>query len=125
MVSQVAVLSDVHGVLPILKAVLDEPDVAAADLIVLTGDHASGPQPVAVLDRLAALGERALQVRGNADRELVALLRGEEIKIPVTPWAAQQLRADQVELSSRAWTGSEAGTPRPTTPRRWPSARRR
>lgn len=127
MVSQVAVLSDVHGVLPVLKAVLDEPDVAAADLIVLTGDHASGPQPVAVLDRLAALGERALQVRGNADRELVALLRGEEIKIPdeVTPWAAQQLRADQVELSSRAWTGSEAGTPRPTTPRRWPSARRR
>ncbi len=27
--------------------------------------------------------------------------------------------------SARAWTGSEAGTPRPTTPRRWPSAKRR
>jgi predicted phosphodiesterase len=37
-VSSVAVLSDVHGVLPVLDAVLAEPDVAAADLIVVTGD---------------------------------------------------------------------------------------
>ncbi len=109
MANQVAVLSDVHGVLPVLEAVLDEPDVADADLIVVSGDHASGPQPVEVLDRLAALGERVLMVCGNADRELVALRRGEEIDIPdeVTPWAAQQLRADQVELL--------AGLPHPVT----------
>lgn len=49
-VQTVAVLSDVHGVLPVLQAVLAEPDVAAADLIVVTGDHAAGPQPVQVLD---------------------------------------------------------------------------
>jgi len=93
MVSQVAVLSDIHGVLPVLEAVLAEPEVAAADLVVVTGDHASGPQPAAVLDRLLALGERVLLVRGNADRELVALARGEQIDIPdeVTPWAAAQL----------------------------------
>ncbi len=54
--STVAVLSDVHGVLPVLDAVLAEPQVAAADLVVVTGDHAAGPQPTAVLDRLAALG---------------------------------------------------------------------
>ena len=66
-VSSVAVLSDVHGVLPVLDAVLAEPDVAAADLIVVTGDHASGPQPVEVLDRLVGLGDRCVLVRGNAD----------------------------------------------------------
>lgn len=46
MVSRVAVLSDVHGVLPVLKAELDEldePAVATADTIVITGDHDSGP----------------------------------------------------------------------------------
>jgi hypothetical protein len=47
----VAVLSDIHGVLPVLDAVLAEPAVAAADLIVVTGDHAAGPQPGPVIDR--------------------------------------------------------------------------
>lgn len=44
MVASVAVLSDIHGVLPALEAVLAEPDVRAAELIVATGDHAAGPQ---------------------------------------------------------------------------------
>lgn len=34
--------------LPALDAVLAEPDVAAADRLVLTGDIATGPQPVEV-----------------------------------------------------------------------------
>jgi hypothetical protein len=33
---------------------------------------------VAVLDRLLDLGDRVLLVRGNADRELVALAQGKE-----------------------------------------------
>ena len=96
----VAVLSDIHGVLPVLEAVLDEPEVRAADLVVVTGDHASGPQPREVLDRLLAEPDRMRLVRGNADRELVALGRGEEIEIPddITPWAAGQLTRDQVAL---------------------------
>ncbi|MGI8415853.1 MAG: metallophosphoesterase family protein [Nakamurella sp.] len=100
MVSQVAVLSDVHGVLPVLEAVLDEPDVVSADLVVVTGDHAAGPQPVEVLDRLVAMGDRVLLVRGNADRDLVALAHGEQIQVPdaVVPWAAAQLRNDQIAL---------------------------
>lgn len=40
MTSSIAVLSDIHGVLPVLDAVLAQADVAAADLIVVTGDHA-------------------------------------------------------------------------------------
>lgn len=109
MVSQVAVLSDVHGVLPVLEAVLDEPEVLAADLVVVTGDHAAGPQPVEVLDRLIAMGDRVLLVRGNADRDLVALARGEQIAVPdaVVPWAAAQLRNDQIALL--------AGLPHPVT----------
>ncbi len=101
MVSSVAVLSDVHGVLPVLDAVLAEPDVRAADLVVVTGDHASGPQPGPVLDRLLAEGPRVRLVRGNADRELVALRRGAwvgDLPDEVTPWAAEQLTAAQVEL---------------------------
>ncbi len=100
MVDSVAVLSDIHGVLPVLDAVLAEPEVADADLVVVTGDHASGPQPTAVLERLMALGDRVMLVRGNADRELVALARGQAIEIPdeVTRWAAAQLSAEHVEL---------------------------
>jgi predicted phosphodiesterase len=95
----VAVLSDIHGVLPALDSVLAEPEVIDADRIVLTGDLAAGPLPVRTLDRLAALGDQALWIRGNADRELVALAQGgaAEVPDPVSPWAARQLRGDQVE----------------------------
>lgn len=93
-------LSDIHGVLPALEAVLAEPAVTDAELIVLTGDIAAGPLPVQTLDRLVDLGGRVLWVRGNADRELVALAGGGETAIPdpIAPWAAAQLRPDQVEL---------------------------
>ena len=103
MVASVAVLSDIHGVLPALDAVLAEPDVQAADRIVLTGDIAAGPQPVAVLDRLLGLGDRVTWVRGNADRELVALARGQTRDVPdaITPWAAGQLTADHVDWLAR------------------------
>ncbi len=96
----VAVLSDIHGVLPALDAVLAEPAVAAAELIVVTGDHAAGPQPGQVLDRLVSLGGRVVLVRGNADRELVALARGEDIDVPdeISRWAAARLEPRHVEL---------------------------
>lgn len=94
MPERVAVLSDIHGVLPALEAVLDEPDVRSADLIVLTGDLAAGPQPVETVDLLSSLGERAVWVRGNADRELAAATTQE----PVSQWAAGQLRDDQRDL---------------------------
>ncbi len=96
----VAVLSDIHGVLPALEAVLAEPDVISADRVVLTGDLASGPQPVETLDLLSGLGHRAVWVRGNADRELVECARDPRAAAPddITLWAAGQLRPDQVEF---------------------------
>lgn len=98
MVDRVAVLSDIHGVLPALEAVLAEPDVREADRIVLTGDIAAGPQPVETLDLLTSLGERVVWVRGNADRELVAVARGQDSGHQVSDWAGRELRPDQVEL---------------------------
>ncbi|MEU6374500.1 metallophosphoesterase family protein [Streptomyces sp. NPDC046909] len=97
---RVAVLSDIHGVLPALEAVLAEPDVVAAERIVLTGDITAGPQPSEVLDLLRAQGERVLWVGGNADRELVEYRRGERADIPdpIAPYAAGQLTDEQVEF---------------------------
>jgi predicted phosphodiesterase len=86
---RVAVLSDVHGHLPALEAVLAEVDRAGVDRIVLTGDIAAGPLPVATLRRLLALGERAVWVRGNGERELYD--PGPSPPDPVVAWAAAQL----------------------------------
>ena len=100
MLKRVAVLSDIHGVLPALEAVLDEPEVRAADRVVLTGDIAAGPQPAQVLDLLTALGGRVAWVSGNADRELLEYRRGlrDTIPDPIAPWAAEQLDTDHLEL---------------------------
>jgi putative phosphoesterase len=99
-IERLAVLSDIHGVLPALEAVLAEPDVAAADRIALTGDLAAGPQPVETLDLLASLGDRAIWIRGNADRELAEMASGQHVDPPdeVSPWAAKQLHPRHAEL---------------------------
>jgi putative phosphoesterase len=73
---RVAVLADIHGNLPALVAVLDEVDAAGVDVLVLNGDIATGPMPVETLDLLAELGDRAVWVRGNADREVVEAYDG-------------------------------------------------
>jgi putative phosphoesterase len=97
-IDRVAVLSDVHGVLPALTAVLAEPDVRTAELIVLTGDIAAGPQPVRTLDLLLSLGDRVVWVGGNCERELVTAARGNAVPEPISAWAGAQLRAEHVEL---------------------------
>lgn len=89
---RVAVLSDIHGHLPALEAVLAEVDRAGVDRIVLTGDVAAGPMPVPVLRRLLALGEQVVWVRGNGDRELSEPTAAPPD--PIVPWAAAQLTGD-------------------------------
>ena len=61
---RVAALYDVHGNLPALEAVLADPRCAEAELLVCGGDL--------VAERLLALGDRVLFVRGNGDRETVS-----------------------------------------------------
>ena len=104
MVETVAVLSDIHGVLPALERVLVEPAIAAADVIVVTGDHTWGPQPAQVLDRLAGLGDRAVLVRGNADRELLTMAQGGDVGLgddPLSVWGAAQLTPTHIEMLER------------------------
>src|ERR1700727_2738927 len=79
---RVAVLADIHGNLPALEAVLAEPDVAGADTIVLLGDIALGPMPAQTLDRLAELGDRAVWVHGNCEREMITAFDGGEVPGP-------------------------------------------
>lgn len=73
---RVAVLSDIHANLPALEAVLAESDVVSADRIVLLGDIALGPMPAESLDLLASLGERAVWVHGNCEREVLEAYAG-------------------------------------------------
>ena len=62
----VAALYDVHGNVHALQAVLAEPDVATAEVILFGGDLASGPFPAEAIELARAL-PRARFVRGNAD----------------------------------------------------------
>jgi putative phosphoesterase len=74
----IATLYDVHGNLRALEAVLAE--IPADTTIVVGGDVcAGGPEPGETLERLRALGDRVVWVRGNADRELTP---GEEGLVP-------------------------------------------
>jgi predicted phosphodiesterase len=79
---RVAVLADIHGNLPALAAVLAEPDVATADAVVLLGDIALGPLPAETLHALVGLGDRAVWVHGNCERELVAAFDGGQVPGP-------------------------------------------
>jgi predicted phosphodiesterase len=67
---RVAALYDVHGNLPALEAVLADPRLAGADVVVCGGDLVAGPMPAACLDRLGCLGARVRFVRGNGEREV-------------------------------------------------------
>lgn len=99
---RVAVLADIHGNLPALEAVLVELEAAAADLVVVCGDVASGPLPAESIELLRSL-PNARFVRGNADRELVAAFDA-----PVSnDWCATQISRDQRDfLASFAVTVS-------------------
>jgi putative phosphoesterase len=93
----VAALYDVHGNVPALEAVLAEVEREDVDTIVVGGDVAAGPFPRAALERLRGLGDRALFVRGNCDRELAD---GEEPHDEPTAWSKQQLSASEREFLS-------------------------
>ena len=96
MYERIAVLADVHCVLPALEAVLAEPDVRSADLVVLAGDVAVGPQPLQTLDLLDTLGDRVVWVRGNCERITVELARSGTPGSTMAAWGAALLRPEQV-----------------------------
>ena len=66
---RVAAISDIHGNLPALEAVLADIARERVESVVVVGDTIIGPSPVEVFDLVTGLGAHV--VRGNADDEVV------------------------------------------------------
>ena len=108
---RVAALYDIHGNDAALGAVLAEIEGLDVDLIVVGGDVAGGPFPCEAVDAVRALGDRAIAIRGNGERELVearlrldagtARIDPDDVWSSRTHWAAGAL--DQARLD---WMGS-------------------
>ncbi len=92
---RVALLSDIHGNLPALEAVLADVERENVDAIVVPGDTISGPWAPEVFDRLVGLD--AAFVRGNADREVVN--RSDEYG-PLQAWSADRLGEKRLAVAA-------------------------
>ena len=104
---RVAALYDVHGNLPALEAVLADVETVGADAVVVGGDIAIGPMPRRSLERLLDLGERALFLRGNGDREIAA----DHAETGHDPWVERaRWSAGQLGPGERAWLAALPGT---------------
>ena len=88
---RIAAIYDIHGNLPALEAVLTAIDRERPDLIVVGGDVAAGPLPRPTIERLMALDRPAHFVRGNADREMVALFDGQPLDPCLSEAAREQI----------------------------------
>jgi predicted phosphodiesterase len=118
---KIAVLSDIHGNLPALKAVLDEVEGEGVDAVVNLGDMLSGPlMPCETADLL--LAREFVSVAGNQDRALLAQwqLPGAERDLAGSDgYAAAQIEASHAEwlrsLPASRWLGDDVflvhGTP--------------
>ena len=73
---RIAVVADVHGNAPALRAVLAEIDRESVDAIVVAGDVVGGPLVRESLDLLSARQEQIHWVKGNSEREAVAAYDG-------------------------------------------------
>jgi putative phosphoesterase len=96
---RIAVVSDVHGNLAALEAVLADLDEVGPDLVVHGGDLAlSGPDPAAVVDRIRELGWPG--VLGNTDAAVVDPetiphgMRG--FMGPTTEWTRELLGEERI-----------------------------
>jgi putative phosphoesterase len=110
-VMRIAVLSDVHGNLPALEAVLAEVEDEGFDLVVSGGDVVAGPMPRECLERLAALGDRIRWVMGNADREVIDAFDGRLAHDPAdVAWATAHYAAARLGRAHRDLLASFAPT---------------
>lgn len=98
----IAAIYDIHGNLPALEAVLNDIAQEGVDVLVVGGDVVSGPMPRAVLARLLGLTTPVKFIQGNADREVLTCMDGNEptpdmpeFVRELTRWVAEQLGSDR------------------------------
>ncbi len=96
---RIAVLADVHGNLPALRAVLAQVDRDPVDGIVVAGDVVGGPLVAETLELLASRGESVHWIKGNAEREAVAAYDG----APVDDDNAGRAAAWSAKALDRRW----------------------
>lgn len=103
---RLCVVSDIHGNLHALDAVLDDVRRTGADLLVVAGDLVhQGPRPAETVDRLRGLDDGWAEVRiirGNTDRHVLeeaqpaAGAEGAE-RAAGLEWTREQLGAERLE----------------------------
>lgn len=92
---RIAVLADIHGNLPALRAILAELDREPVGAIVVGGDVTGGPLVRETLELLASRAEPLHWVTGNCERETVAVYDGAAASADppgrAAAWSAQAL----------------------------------
>jgi putative phosphoesterase len=91
---KIAVVADVHGNLPALRATLAEIEAERVDAIVVCGDTAAGPLVRGSLEMLAGHPEPVYWVRGNGERETVACFDqggAADVASDWAPWTAREI----------------------------------
>ncbi|HSW17499.1 MAG TPA: metallophosphoesterase family protein [Ramlibacter sp.] len=99
---RIAIVSDIHGNLPALQAVLADIARQGVDQIVNLGDLLSGPLlPAETADLLMSRG--FLTLAGNHDRQLLALMEG---AAPIDPDDSDGYAATQIQPRHVDWLRS-------------------
>ena len=106
---RVAALYDIHGNDAALAAVLADVEALGVELIVIGGDVAGGPFPREAAEAVRALGDRALTIRGNGERELVEARlrpRRRHARASTRPTSGRCARTGRRRRSTgTSWTG--------------------
>jgi putative phosphoesterase len=99
---RLAVMSDVHGNLPALEAVLEDLQQYELDGVIVAGDFIGGPHPVETIHLLRALG--SWMIRGNSDSRLVERAAGNVpakytcLQFALARWASAHVDQETVDF---------------------------
>ena len=101
---RVLILSDIHGALPALEAVLATPEAQACEAVVSLGDHTGfGPQPREVQLRLESVHARMLM--GNHEDRLRHLSDFPGYNWTMLHWTARQMEGLRLDFPVDDWIG--------------------